>query len=82
LELGQHGSILVCLCAPGAEGQQFPSICETCDYNCFDVDYDLWIRLLQLHCSARQFLDREPDAPTILKEQIAEVEKLVDKRVQ
>lgn len=47
-----------------------------------DVDYDLWIRLLQLHCSARQFLDREPDAPTILKEQIAEVEKLVDKRMQ
>jgi len=59
-----------------------PSAQGFTDNRAGDVDYELWIRLLQLHCAARHFLGKEPDSLPILKEQIAEVEKLVSKRAE
>jgi hypothetical protein len=48
LELGDHGPILVCLYAQGAECKQFPSIRETCDHNCFDAAEQLGVQARRL----------------------------------
>jgi len=45
-----------------------------------DSDYQLWIRLLQLHCSAQRFIDQGETARAGLQEQITEIENLLRSR--
>jgi hypothetical protein len=45
-----------------------------------DSDYQLWIRLLQLHCSAQRFIDQGEAARPGLQEQITEVQNLLRSR--
>jgi hypothetical protein len=45
-----------------------------------DSDYQLWIRLLQLHCSAQRFIDQGETARAGLQEQIIEIENLLRSR--
>jgi hypothetical protein len=45
-----------------------------------DSDYQLWIRLLQLHCSAQRFIDQGEAARAGLQEQITEIENLLRSR--
>src|SRR5208337_15365 len=42
-----------------------------------DSDYQLWIRLLQLHCSAQRFIDQGEAARPGLQEQITEIQNLL-----
>ena len=45
-----------------------------------DSDYQLWIRLLQIHCSAQRFIDQGETARAGLQEEIVELEKLLRAR--
>jgi hypothetical protein len=45
-----------------------------------DADYQLWIRLLQLHCSAQRFIDQGETARAALQEQIVDIENLLRTR--
>jgi hypothetical protein len=42
-----------------------------------DNDYEIWIRMLRLHSSARNFVDHGGEAAVDLEQQIIEFEKLL-----
>jgi len=47
------------------------------DSHAGDGDYEVWIRLLRLHSSARTFVDHGGEAVVDLQDQIIEFEKLL-----